>query len=85
MTNVKASMIKMHQEEIMNTLKTQEKIALAKKKKRRRRRNKNLYRETEDRKKSQVEIWDNQITNNQNAKLKLSKRTQQSTRGDILD
>ena len=58
MTNVKASMIKMHQEEIMNTLKTQEKIALAtkKKKKRRRRRNKNLYRETEDRKKSQVEI-----------------------------
>ena len=33
MTNVKASMIKMHQKEIMNTLKTQEKIALAKKKK----------------------------------------------------
>jgi len=56
MTNVKASMIKMHQKEIMNTLKTQEKIALAKKKKKRRRRNKNLYRETEDRKKSQVEI-----------------------------
>lgn len=51
MTNVKASMIKMHQKEITNTLKTQEKIALAKKKKRR---NKNLQRETEDRKKSQV-------------------------------
>lgn len=33
MTNVKASMIKMHQKEITNTLKTQEKIALAKKKK----------------------------------------------------
>lgn len=33
MTNVKASMIKMHQKEITNTLKTQEKVALAKKKK----------------------------------------------------
>ena len=81
MTNVKASMIKMHQKEITNTLKTQEKIALAKKK----RRNKSLYRETEDRKKSQVEIRDNQVTNNKNAKLKPSKRTQQSTRGDTLD
>ena len=39
MTNVKASMIKMHQKEIMNTLKTQEKIALAKKKKKKKKKN----------------------------------------------
>ena len=40
MTNVKASMIKMHQEEIMNTLKTQEKIALATKKKKKKKKKK---------------------------------------------